>query len=138
MPPSSGFTPRLTPKSWPARSWTARTIITADLDYPHLLALARATEPSLILFRDGDWNEADVIARMGEVLASLTETEIGTSKCASGPERERSARDAGSCASVAGGLSGPESEARWRSLRLCPPYTQAHSAPTNVTAPGRA
>jgi predicted nuclease of predicted toxin-antitoxin system len=57
----------------------ARTIITADLDYPHLLALARATEPSLILFRDGDWTEAEVIARMGEVLASLTEAEIGQS-----------------------------------------------------------
>jgi predicted nuclease of predicted toxin-antitoxin system len=37
----------------------ARTVITADLDYPHLLALARATEPSVILFRDGDWSEAD-------------------------------------------------------------------------------
>ena len=41
-----------------------RTIVTADLDYPRLLALARTTEPSLILFRDGDWSEADVIARM--------------------------------------------------------------------------
>jgi predicted nuclease of predicted toxin-antitoxin system len=56
-----------------------RTIITADLDYPHLLALARATEPSLILFRNGDWSEADVIERMGEVLASLTEAEIAQS-----------------------------------------------------------
>jgi predicted nuclease of predicted toxin-antitoxin system len=54
----------------------ARTVITADLDYPRLLTLARATEPSLILFRDGDWNEAGVIARMGEVLASLTEADI--------------------------------------------------------------
>jgi predicted nuclease of predicted toxin-antitoxin system len=41
-----------------------RTIITIDLDYPRLLALARTTEPSLILFRDGDWSEADVIVRM--------------------------------------------------------------------------
>ncbi len=32
----------------------ARTIVTADLDYPRLLALARTTDPSLILFRDGD------------------------------------------------------------------------------------
>ena len=54
----------------------ARTVITADLDYPHLLALARATEPSLILFRDGDWSETDMIIRMGEVLASLTEADI--------------------------------------------------------------
>jgi predicted nuclease of predicted toxin-antitoxin system len=57
----------------------ARTVITADLDYPHLLALARAAEPSLILFRDGDWSETDVIVRLGEVLASLTEADISQS-----------------------------------------------------------
>ncbi|MEA2872606.1 MAG: hypothetical protein QOH67_2582 [Hyphomicrobiales bacterium] len=54
----------------------ARTVVTVDLDYPRLLALAQATEPSLILFRDGDWSEAAVIARMGEVLAALTEADI--------------------------------------------------------------
>jgi predicted nuclease of predicted toxin-antitoxin system len=48
-----------------------RTIITADLDYPRLLALARATEPSLILFRGGDWTEADVVARMDDILGVL-------------------------------------------------------------------
>jgi predicted nuclease of predicted toxin-antitoxin system len=57
----------------------ARTVITADLDYPRLLALARVSEPSVILFRDGDWSEADVIARMDEVLASLTEADIAHS-----------------------------------------------------------
>jgi predicted nuclease of predicted toxin-antitoxin system len=31
----------------------SRTIVTADLDYPRLLAMAGASEPSLILFRDG-------------------------------------------------------------------------------------
>jgi predicted nuclease of predicted toxin-antitoxin system len=30
-----------------------RTIITVDLDYPRLLAIARGIEPSLILFREG-------------------------------------------------------------------------------------
>jgi predicted nuclease of predicted toxin-antitoxin system len=30
-----------------------RTIVTADLDYPRLLALAQATDPSLILFATG-------------------------------------------------------------------------------------
>jgi predicted nuclease of predicted toxin-antitoxin system len=38
----------------------ARTIITADLDYPRLLALAGSAAPSLILFRGGEWSEADV------------------------------------------------------------------------------
>jgi predicted nuclease of predicted toxin-antitoxin system len=53
-----------------------RTVVTADLDYPRLLALARTTDPSLILFRAGDWNDADVIARMGEILRAPTSTEI--------------------------------------------------------------
>ena len=35
-----------------------RTVVTADLDYPRLLALAGAVGPSLILFRGGDWSEA--------------------------------------------------------------------------------
>ena len=42
----------------------ARTVITADLDYPGLLALAGAEGPSLILSRGGDWSEPDVTARM--------------------------------------------------------------------------
>ena len=54
----------------------ARTVITADLDYPRLLALAQATEPSLILFRRGDWGEADVITRLSEVLNGLSEADI--------------------------------------------------------------
>jgi predicted nuclease of predicted toxin-antitoxin system len=56
-----------------------RTIVTADLDYPRLLALARTTDPSVILFRSGDWNEADVIARMGEILRALDEADIAQS-----------------------------------------------------------
>ena len=56
-----------------------RTIVTAHLDYPHLLALAGATEPSVILFRDGDWSEADAIVRVGDVLEALTPKEIGQS-----------------------------------------------------------
>jgi predicted nuclease of predicted toxin-antitoxin system len=53
-----------------------RTIVTADFDYPHLRAMARATEPSVILFRDGDWSDADVIARMGELLAALSAQDV--------------------------------------------------------------
>jgi predicted nuclease of predicted toxin-antitoxin system len=56
-----------------------RTIVTADLDYPRLLALARASEPSLILFRSGDWTEADVVARMDHVLGVLNEADIAQS-----------------------------------------------------------
>jgi predicted nuclease of predicted toxin-antitoxin system len=57
----------------------ARTIVTADRAYPHLLALARAVEPSLILFRSGDWSDAAVEHRMREVLSALAEAEIAQS-----------------------------------------------------------
>jgi len=54
----------------------ARLVITADLDYPRLLALGQATEPGMILFRHGNWSEAEVIARLTDVLAILPESEI--------------------------------------------------------------
>jgi predicted nuclease of predicted toxin-antitoxin system len=44
----------------------ARTVVTADLDYPRLLALTRAEGPSLILFRGGD-----CYAAMNSALAPL-------------------------------------------------------------------
>ncbi len=53
-----------------------RTVVTADLDYPRLLAAARSTEPSLILFRGGNWSEADVRARMDALLRSFVATDI--------------------------------------------------------------
>jgi predicted nuclease of predicted toxin-antitoxin system len=57
----------------------ARTIITADLDYPRLLATAQANEPSVILFRGGNWSERDTKTRLGEVLAAMTEADIARS-----------------------------------------------------------
>lgn len=56
-----------------------RTIVTADLDYPRLLALARTAAPSLILFRDGAWNEAQIIDRMRDVLRVLSAADIAQS-----------------------------------------------------------
>jgi predicted nuclease of predicted toxin-antitoxin system len=56
-----------------------RTVITADLDYPRLLALTGAEGPGLILFRGGDWNEPDVTARIGQVLHRMSESEIAQS-----------------------------------------------------------
>ena len=53
-----------------------RTIVTADLDYPRLLALAQEREPSLILFRDGNWSEAAIIARMQEVMRRITAADL--------------------------------------------------------------
>jgi predicted nuclease of predicted toxin-antitoxin system len=49
-----------------------RTVITADLDYPRLLALSGATAPSLVLFRGADWADNIVIERMNDILRSLS------------------------------------------------------------------
>src|SRR5664279_4811831 len=54
-------------------------IESGDIDYPRLLAVARASEPSLILFRNGNWSEADVRIRLSEILATLTEADIARS-----------------------------------------------------------
>ena len=53
-----------------------RTIVTADLDYPRLLALAQERESSLILFRDGNWSEVAIIARMEEVMQRITAADL--------------------------------------------------------------
>jgi predicted nuclease of predicted toxin-antitoxin system len=44
--------------------------------HPRLLALAHAAEPSLILFRGGNWSEADVIDRISAVLDVVKEREL--------------------------------------------------------------
>ena len=53
-----------------------RIVVTADLDYPQLLAISRAIEPSVILFRDGNWSDVDVVLRMHEVLTAVSESDI--------------------------------------------------------------
>lgn len=69
-----------------------RTIVTADLDYPRLLALAHASEPSLILFRDGNWTDSEVVSRMSDVLRILDPVEIKQSIVVIDRERIRRRR----------------------------------------------
>jgi predicted nuclease of predicted toxin-antitoxin system len=57
----------------------ARTVVTADLDYPRLLALTGADGPSLMLFRGGDWSESEIIACFATVLDQFDEQEIAGS-----------------------------------------------------------
>jgi predicted nuclease of predicted toxin-antitoxin system len=56
-----------------------RVIITADLDYPRLLALARSSDPGVILFRNGDWTSTSVIARIAEILDAVPAMDIAQS-----------------------------------------------------------
>jgi predicted nuclease of predicted toxin-antitoxin system len=56
-----------------------RLVITADLDFSRLIALAEAEEPGLILFRGGDWSEAEAQARLGKALNSVSERELARS-----------------------------------------------------------
>jgi len=56
-----------------------RTVITADLDYPRLLALTGALAPSLILFRGGNWSDVDIVGRMQQILQGLGESDISQS-----------------------------------------------------------
>lgn len=48
-----------------------RIVVTADLDYPRLLALFKADRPGLILFRGGSHSDAEMLALLDRVLARL-------------------------------------------------------------------
>ena len=56
-----------------------RVIITAGLDYPRLLALTRSEGPGLILFRGGNYSEAESLARLKAALARIPERELPSS-----------------------------------------------------------
>jgi len=56
-----------------------RTLLTADLDYPRLLALAHAAGPGLILFRGGNYSNREVLDRLGKALAVVPHSRISSS-----------------------------------------------------------
>jgi len=58
---------------------TERVLVTADLDYPRLLALAGAKGPGLILFRHGNYSEKQVVHLMTRVMASIPAPELQSS-----------------------------------------------------------
>lgn len=57
----------------------SRAIITADLDYPRLLALTAVDSPGLILFRGGDYSEEEVRVRLAEVLGTIPSESLARS-----------------------------------------------------------
>ena len=46
-----------------------RIVITADLDYPRLLALLKADRPGVVLFRGGSYSDAEMLDLLDRVLA---------------------------------------------------------------------
>jgi predicted nuclease of predicted toxin-antitoxin system len=65
----------------------ARVVVTADLDYPRLLAMAGSNGPGLILFRGGDYSEQELLERLERVLATLPASDLST--CIVVVEKER-------------------------------------------------
>ena len=53
-----------------------RVVITADLDYPRLLALVQAEGPGLILFRGGNYSEQEAVERLKRVLERIPNEEL--------------------------------------------------------------
>jgi predicted nuclease of predicted toxin-antitoxin system len=56
-----------------------RVVVTADLDYPRLLALTQAKGPGLILFRGGNYSEQETVNRLGRSLEMIPSEELPNS-----------------------------------------------------------
>lgn len=56
-----------------------RVVVTADLDYPRLLALLRAKSPGLILFRGGNYNEQETVERLKVALETIPNEDLPNS-----------------------------------------------------------
>jgi predicted nuclease of predicted toxin-antitoxin system len=53
-----------------------RVVITADLDYPRLLALAELVGPGLMLFRGGNYSEQESLDRLKRALETVPEDQL--------------------------------------------------------------
>jgi predicted nuclease of predicted toxin-antitoxin system len=53
-----------------------RIIITADLDFPQILALSRAASPGVILFRGGNYSESEMLSLIIRVIEKFPESEL--------------------------------------------------------------
>ena len=56
-----------------------RVVLTADLDYPRLLALAQAEGPGLILFRGGNYSAQETVERLTAALDTVPNEELPSS-----------------------------------------------------------
>lgn len=56
-----------------------RVVVTADLDYSRLLALAKDEGPGLILFRGGNYSEQEAVERLTRALETIPNEELPNS-----------------------------------------------------------
>ncbi len=56
-----------------------RIIITADLDFPQLLAMSHAKDPGIILFRGGNYNEQEMLNLLKRVFDNIREEKLSNS-----------------------------------------------------------
>ena len=53
-----------------------RIVVTADLDFPRLLALQRAEGPGVIVFRGGSYSDREMLALLDRVLAQAADLDL--------------------------------------------------------------
>lgn len=58
-----------------------RIVITADTDFPQLLALSGETAPGVILFRGGDYSQGETEQLLARVLQAIPEATLAHSVC---------------------------------------------------------
>ena len=66
-----------------------RVVITADLDFPQLLALSAAEGPGVILFRGGNYTNLEMCDLLGRVLQQVPPETLERSICVVGKQRIR-------------------------------------------------
>ena len=66
-----------------------RVIITADLDFPRLLALSSAAGPGLILFRGGNYSDIEMCQLLERVLNKVSVDALSKSICVVDKKRIR-------------------------------------------------
>lgn len=69
-----------------------RVIITADLDFPRLLALSSAEGPGLVLFRGGNYSDAEMADLLDRVLTKVPEEVLESAVCVVDKHRIRITR----------------------------------------------
>jgi len=69
-----------------------RVIITADLDFPRLMALSLAEGPGLILFRGGNYSDSEMCELLARVLQKVAPEILEKSVCVVDKKRLRVTR----------------------------------------------